>query len=147
MLELAYYIMVQAQSVTELQRTEGRGKFLTTMIVLLCWGLLGFIQIIIRYLASPNPHLIQDYYAVSPTIYISGHIFFLIMNLVVLIGILWWKKAAVYTLFLFKVAWLLVAIFLFHPVRTYLPFVSLGTFTVDTSLWIWAIKRKWHLFT
>lgn len=122
-------------SLPTLRKKEGRGKFLTALIILEFYfagvGLKDFITLFIS-------HQFQF------TLYEIWSLLFTLLTIIALIGILRWQVKAVY-LFLF----LLVStgiIELFTWDMNLAPLVIIITL-VHLTLWLYIVGRKWNLFT
>ena len=115
-----------------------RGKLLTTLISL---DLLGILFLLTRV---GNPQMLQMVY--------GGSYFWMITSLLVrcgiLLGLFYWKRVAVYGFFLFAILSLAVHIPLWYTHQSYGLTVTVCIAVILYSLiWLWAIKRKWQLFS
>lgn len=137
--------MLQKATINKLRKKEGRGKFLTTLVIFLFIGLVED-SILQLKLYLTNPRWTLNNFAGSQTIVFWWRVLFSMLIIAILIGIIQWKKKAVYALFLLQTVALFVSITLLRPILTPPLLLILSFDVLYCSLWFWAIKRKWHLF-
>ncbi len=136
--------MLEKVSINKLREKEGRGKFLTIMLVIYAVYIINNILYLFR----------TDLFNVSITkIFLSnlGQGVALLFHIVILIGIFRWKKAAVYGFFLLPTLQILYINLIVIPKSTFFitllyAFAGVLTLWALLSLWFFALKRKWHLF-
>jgi hypothetical protein len=128
-------------SIFELRKREGRGMLLSTLIILesipVVVGIPSHILNSIAYPASLN----------LPVLLLG------ILQGILLLGIWKWKKKAIYGLLVLLVVRLapvfIILLFLLEP-SDVLDTIFWGTLAVllfELILWVWALKRKWRLFS
>ena len=117
---------------------EKRGAFLTTILLL---QVIGSAFTLINFLLAQSPFLDRIQY---PGWYKVWWVVDPFVRIVTVFGIWRWKRLAVYAVFLIMaVSYGLY--YLFNYTYDIFPF-SLIIPLILIVLWIWAIKRKWHLF-
>lgn len=126
---------------------KDRGKFLTIMLVLLALATLGLF----RSLQSEIKHFdrFQNTYTLPPELNVYWLTILVIANIGIFIGILKWKKIALYVLFLLAlVEVILNTLFLkmVTPLPQFITILAKILFFLNYGLWFWAIKRKWQYF-
>ena len=123
-----------------LLKSEERGKFLTTLLVL------GFFGIAIGYMREAIiPNALERLYNVPPW-YKLWSIVFVFSQVAIYIGIWKWKRIAVYLFFLLSTLQILLLSTIVKPLYYPQALLSVG-YVASYLLWFWAIKRKWHLFS
>jgi hypothetical protein len=128
-------------SAIERSKKEGRGKLLSTLIILES----------IPVLVGIPSHVL--YSIVYPR---SFNLFALLLGIlegILLLGIWKWKKKATYgflVLLVVRLAPVFIILLLLLEPSDVLEITGWGTLAIllfELILWIWAIHRKWHLFT
>lgn len=133
-------VMGAAQSITSLRKSEGRGKFLTTLLIL------NFLLPLYSILS-----LVYTLFFLHQVGNLWGQALLLINNIfegTILIGLWQWRKQTVYAFFLYNGFFFLIfcTIFMFIFPYAYWGWIVFWPILV-LGIWYLAIKRKWHLFT
>jgi hypothetical protein len=115
---------------------EERGMFLTFMLV---FGMLGRV-------ASIPLLIISDFIASTPLWYKIWLTVYAISDIAIYIGIWRWKRFAVYTFFLVGGLQIFLISTVVRQIYNTQP-ISIIALALLHGVWLWAIKRKWHLFT
>jgi hypothetical protein len=132
-------------SAIELRKKEGRGKLLSTLIILKAIPVLVGIPIGVIY-SVLHPQSFNLY----------GFLISILVSMlegVLLLGIWKWKKKATYgflVLLVVRLAPVFIILLLLLEPSDVLEITVWGTLAIllfELILWIWAIHRKWHLFT
>lgn len=128
------------------RKIEGRGKFLTAMLTIDFFDLL--LKITIVSLATLyNPYVVEIFYGASPSSYVLWTGMSFILDMMVFVNIIRWKKVAAVTFFLLTGVEGVVSYTIFRPIYHPEPLlVSIIHNLVILGLWFWALKRKWRLF-
>jgi hypothetical protein len=137
------------------QRTKRRGRLLLTLITLHAASLLLLSFNLVTW--TSNPHALDGLYLhMAPDVIIGYRIAYVVISTTILIGILRWKRIAVYGLLLFWMVDLILSltVLAFDPAQLLLPplpvppaslaYLFASIFLI--TLWFCAIKRKWSNF-
>ena len=126
--------MAKDTSIEALRKKEGRGAFLTTMLVVESLPAMFFGLLIISTILKYN-HLVPNIISISLP---------LLVMMASLVGIWKWSKVAIYGWIAFFVyiifKWFATGTSAFDYIQVILIYLMIGW------LFFWAVKRKWHLF-
>jgi hypothetical protein len=145
-----------AETALDTQRKkEGRGKFLTTILVLH-----SFIALLVMLFFIDRLFIHGNISALMNINILSGIIGFVILILLIISApLIWtWNKFGAYGLILLFIVWLLE--YFIYELPNYLTladqtntlpeliiFQTLWLYVALSILYFWALKRKWHLFS
>jgi hypothetical protein len=139
LIERALASVCNNHSYNMLLKSEDRGKFLTSMLVL---DFLGIIYTIQQQVIRSD--VLESLYSVPPW-YKLWLIVYTLSCVAINVGIWKWKRIAVYLFFFLKTLQLLLISTIVKPFYYPQALMSVG-FVASNLPWAWAIKRKWHLF-
>ena len=118
--------------------TKQRGVFLTIMILFL---IVGDIQIPYYIM---NPDALKTIYREIPSWYVPYVILGLASNIAIIVGMWQMKKWSAYVLIGYFASKLAVDFVYILPQQQMMVFL---TTVAGAGLWLWAVRRKWSLFS
>jgi hypothetical protein len=116
-------------------QSKERGMFLTFM---LAFGMIGTIASIPQLISHDTLARASPWYKLWLTLYT-------VSDIAIYIGIWRWKRIAVYAFFLLGGLQILLISTVVRQIYNTQP-ISIIALALLHGVWLWAIKRKWHLF-
>jgi H+/Cl- antiporter ClcA len=140
----------RATTLSQLRKTEGRGKFLTYFILFSFFSVItGLIDGVLQIKPDLQPHfpagIFTHYNGVLPLWYKLWLLLAPFVYLLILIGIWKWKRKAIYALFMY-IGFEFISTFFLFP-NPFLRLIALFFTIITFCIWLGVIKPKWHLFS
>lgn len=125
-----------------------RGNIATKKRGLLLFLFLMFtgIGIISLLFSLTNPAIIEYTYKKTPPWIYSYTIFSIVLSSAIFVGVLKWKKWALYVFIFSSILTIFMQIFIFPQYLSSNIWVSIIPTLTFSTLWFWAIYRKWKNF-
>jgi hypothetical protein len=151
--------MAKEKNIVLQRKKEGRGKLLTALLILEEIGLLISIasfkgEILNPQLMVRRASLIYHTLSIVFVLYLIAGI---VADIVIILGILQWKKLLVYISFILRAVLGIFGYFMYFSAlgfllknQSFIPTLVVVTDLLTillVILCIWIFKRKWHLFT
>ncbi|MEK7533714.1 MAG: hypothetical protein AAB600_00090 [Patescibacteria group bacterium] len=120
-------------------KSKDRGKFLSLLLALSFFGILASAP------QAVDPDVMSRFHGMLPVWYRLWVTIYLVSQIVVLIGIWKRKRFAVYAFFLLSGIQVVLISTALKPIYDS-HIIAIAVFAMWQGLWVWAIKRKWHIF-